>query len=106
MGHTAQFDGPTVELAHDLEPEELAATLSQICAEEWPGLDDLLSDCANIAREKWDFALPEPLLRKAYASLNLDIDGARHWFAQFAVSGEAAAADDEPAGADIARAPG
>jgi hypothetical protein len=31
----------------------------------------------NILREKWDWAMPEELLRRSFASLNLELDAAR-----------------------------
>lgn len=34
---------------------------------------------SNLEREKWDWALPPELLKKAYASLNLDIELAKKW---------------------------
>ena len=37
----------------------------------------ILADAKNILREKWDWAMPEELLRRSFASLNLDLDGAR-----------------------------
>ncbi len=37
----------------------------------------ILADAKNILREKWDWALPDDILKKSYASLNLDVGGAR-----------------------------
>ena len=49
-------------------------------------LDELLEDAKNLQREKWDWSLPEGLLRKSYASLHLDMDEALTWArAHFAV---------------------
>lgn len=39
--------------------------------------DEALLDVKNMAKEKWDWALPAALLRKSYASLSVDFDGAR-----------------------------
>lgn len=36
-------------------------------------LDSILSDVENMLREKWDWALPAPLLTKSFASISLDI---------------------------------
>lgn len=42
-----------------------------------PGdLDSILSDVENMLREKWDWALPETLLMKSFASISLDISKA------------------------------
>jgi len=50
----------------------------------------ILVNTKNILREKWDWVLPEPLLRKSFASLALDFAGARDLAHQISVSGEAA----------------
>jgi ATP-dependent Lhr-like helicase len=39
-----------------------------------PELDRLLADAKNLRREKWDWALPNGLVRKAYASLFLNLE--------------------------------
>ncbi|PLK48315.1 DEAD/DEAH box helicase [Uliginosibacterium sp. TH139] len=46
---------------------------------ERPHLDpqSVLADAKNLVREKWDWALPETLLRKSFASLHLDLTGAQ-----------------------------
>jgi ATP-dependent Lhr-like helicase len=36
----------------------------------------VLAEAKNILREKWDWAMPEELLRKSFASLSLDLDEA------------------------------
>ncbi|MNL64164.1 hypothetical protein D3C87_1883560 [compost metagenome] len=46
-----------------------------------PSADELLEGAQNLEREKWDWALPSDLLKKAYASLNLDIEAAKNWVA-------------------------
>ena len=42
----------------------------------------LLTDVQNLQREKWDWILPDGLLRKAYASHYLDLDEALAWVLQ------------------------
>ncbi|BBF84821.1 helicase domain protein [Aquitalea magnusonii] len=42
-------------------------------------LTDLFSEKDNLQREKWDWALPDTLLRKGYASQYLDIDSVTLW---------------------------
>lgn len=44
---------------------------------ESPG--DLFSDKDNLQREKWDWALPDTLLRKAYTVSYLNVSGAQAW---------------------------
>jgi len=43
-----------------------------------------LADVRNLQREKWDWALPDSLLRRAYASLYLDLGEALDWAKQLA----------------------
>jgi ATP-dependent Lhr-like helicase len=79
-GFPANAAGPGVEVhkGQRSTPEFLGA-LHDLDAEEIPALDILFSDAKNLQREKWDWALPDWLLRKAYASLYLDLDEAMHW---------------------------
>lgn len=37
----------------------------------------LLADAKNILREKWDWAMPDGMARRSFASLSLDLEGAR-----------------------------
>lgn len=53
-----------------------------------PSLDELLIDVKNLQRQKWDWALPDGLLRKAYASLYLDLDEAQVWIKSLATHTE------------------
>lgn len=72
--------GPAIEIDKPgVSPEEVQATLKTIATRGVPDLGLLLKDTANILREKWDWALPEDLLRKSYASQHLDLDGAISW---------------------------
>ncbi|TYC60922.1 DEAD/DEAH box helicase [Zoogloea oleivorans] len=41
----------------------------------------ILAEAKNILREKWDWAMPEELLRKSFASLNLELNEARRFAA-------------------------
>lgn len=80
LGWRAAVAGPGLEVqkgGRDLE--ELLNALCRIGRESAPPLDELLVDASNLKREKWDHVLPENLLRKSYASLNLDIAEAIDW---------------------------
>ena len=59
--------------------DEVMDALSDFAVEDVPELDVLLADVKNLAREKWDWALPDALLRKAYASQYLDLTKAAEW---------------------------
>lgn len=79
-GFPANAAGPGVEVHKgQRSTPEFLGVLHDLDAEEIPALDILLSDAKNLQREKWDWALPDWLLRKAYASLYLDLDEAMHW---------------------------
>lgn len=46
----------------------------------------LLADAKNILREKWDWALPDEMARRSFASLVLDLEGARETARQLMLS--------------------
>jgi len=79
-GLIATPGGPGVEVRLDSRSvREVLDVLGDTAVDEPPPLDDLLQDARNLEREKWDWALPPELLRKAYSSLNLDLDEALAW---------------------------
>ena len=86
-GLVATPGGPGVEVRLDgRSVREILDVLGDAAVDEPPPLDDLLQDAKNLEREKWDWALPPELLRKAYASLNLDLDEALAWTKSLAVA--------------------
>ncbi|VTU45500.1 ATP-dependent helicase (plasmid) [Variovorax sp. SRS16] len=66
--------------------ENVLDAVQDAAMDETPPLDVLLADVKNLQREKWDWALPDNLLRHAYASVHLDIDEALGWARAFAAS--------------------
>lgn len=79
-GWSAAVAGPGLEVQKGgRNVDDLLDEISQIGRDPVPSLDDLLADVSNLKREKWDHVLPETLLRKSYASLNLDIAEAISW---------------------------
>ena len=79
-GFTAMAAGPGVEVHKKSGGiDEVLDALSDFAVEDVPELDVLLADVKNLAREKWDWALPDALLRKAYASQYLDLTKAAEW---------------------------
>lgn len=79
-GFLASSAGPGVEVIKGPHTvEEVLDVLLDAGLEEPPPLELLLADTKNLQREKWDWALPDGLLRKAYASLYLDLDEALEW---------------------------
>lgn len=79
-GYTAMAAGPGVEVHKKAGGvEEVLDILGDFAVEDIPDLDILLTDVKNLAREKWDWALPDGLLRKAYASHYLNLPEAANW---------------------------
>ena len=79
-GFTAAAAGPGVEVMKgEHTVDDVVDALIDAGMDEPPPLDLLLADTLNLQREKWDWALPDSLLRKAYASLNLNVDEALAW---------------------------
>lgn len=79
-GFVAGPSGPGVEVAKgEHSTQDILDALADAAVDDTPPLDMLLADVKNLAREKWDWALPDALLRKAYASLYLDLDEALGW---------------------------
>ena len=77
---TATAGGPGVEVFKgQYATQDILDVLADTGVDETPPLDMLLADVANLQREKWDWALPPSLLRKAYASQYLDLDEALDW---------------------------
>ena len=79
-GFVATASGPGVEVVKgSRSTEDILNALEDAAVDDTPPLDMLLGDVKNLAREKWDWALPDALLRKAYASLYLDLDEGLAW---------------------------
>lgn len=80
-GFTASAGGPGVEVLKgpSTTTDEIVDVLMDVAVDETPPLDVLLANAKNLQREKWDWALPDNLLRKAYASLNLNLEEALAW---------------------------
>jgi ATP-dependent Lhr-like helicase len=79
-GFVATPAGPGVEVLKGRQTtDEVLDALIDAGIDEPPPLDMLLEDVQNLHREKWDWALPDGLLRKAYASHYLDLPEALEW---------------------------
>lgn len=83
-GLLAQAAGPGVEvIKRGAKFEQVRAALYEIACEEIPPLAALLPDVNKLLREKWDWALPDDVLRKGFAATNLSLDEAKGWAAHF-----------------------
>ena len=79
-GFVATVSGPGVEVVKGIHSTQaILDALEDAAVDDIPPLDMLLADVKNLAREKWDWSLPDPLLRKAYASLYLDLEEGLAW---------------------------
>ncbi|RQO54472.1 DEAD/DEAH box helicase [Paucibacter sp. KBW04] len=79
-GFTAAATGPGIEVqkAH-WSIRDIFEVLLDLANSEPPSFEQMLDDVSNLQREKWDWALPDGLLRRAYASIYLDIPEALAW---------------------------
>lgn len=73
--------GPTIDIGKDMghSADDVMKILHNAATVQMPSLEDMLPDVAKLKREKWDWALPDDLLRKAYASMRLDLKEAQDW---------------------------
>jgi ATP-dependent Lhr-like helicase len=79
-GYIATPAGPGVEVMKgEQSTDDIVDALIDAGIDEPPPLDMLLEDASNLQREKWDWVLPDDLLRKAYASLYLNLEEALLW---------------------------
>lgn len=78
-GLEAQAAGPGVEIRKgSLDLGTIRKVVLEVGRRPVPQLDDLLANARNLRREKWDWALPDHLLRRSYAGLYLDLDEAMY----------------------------
>lgn len=81
--------GPGVSIVKSEHSIDHIIDLLRVIATETPPTPELLLEGAkNLYTEKWDWALPEELLQKSYASLRLDVSEAIDWARNVAGSRE------------------
>lgn len=75
-GLTATNEGVALSI-RDVSTNRLFEALADIT--EMADLDPvaILADAKNLMREKWDWAMPEDMLKRSFASLNLDLAESR-----------------------------
>lgn len=79
-GVACQVEGPIIEVqAGCRNVQVLRQVLGAIGNSDTIDPQKLLEGADNLVIEKWDWALPLPLLKRAYASLWLDIPAAQAW---------------------------
>jgi ATP-dependent helicase Lhr and Lhr-like helicase len=79
-GFTAMPCGPAIEIMMPhVSASKILDCLSELAAAELPTAQTLLADARNLQQAKWDWALPDELLKKSFASLHLDIATAHQW---------------------------
>jgi len=74
-GLASENSGLVIEVEGDRT--SLESKLREIA--EWDGIDEsaVLADVQNMAQEKWDWVLPSSLLMQSYATMQLDLGGAK-----------------------------
>lgn len=75
-GLSAANEGLAVRV-YQSDGDRVLDALGEIADEDETDPNVLLSGVRNLIREKWDWALPEQLLQKSFASSLLDLGGAR-----------------------------
>lgn len=73
---TASNEGLIVNVSGGSK-ERVLDVLDEIAQLETLDPVELLVDAKNTLREKWDWAMPEAMARRSFASLCLDLEGAR-----------------------------
>ena len=83
VGIKATHEGLAINIdkstGHD--ESDIIRALHTAATVQMPSLEDMLPEVAKIKQEKWDWALPDDLLRKAYASMRLNLPEAQEWAA-------------------------
>jgi len=74
VGLSCDNAGLAIEIDADIH--RTLAALKEVSDLDASDLDSILADVENMLREKWDWALPESLLMKSFASISLDISTA------------------------------
>lgn len=78
-GLTAMPSGPGVEVQKEQHNVQHILNALIDASGRLPTPEELLQDASNLCREKWDWALPEPLLRRSYVQSQLALDEAAEW---------------------------
>lgn len=82
-GMRAVYDGPVlyIEKTTGHSEDDVIKALHTAATVQMPSLEDMLPEPGKLKHEKWDWALPDDLLRKAYASIRLNLQEAQDWSA-------------------------
>jgi ATP-dependent Lhr-like helicase len=82
-GYSLFAYGPAIEIhGKDVDVTVVSNYFKDIASQPLPTAVELLSHSFNLAQEKWDWALPETLLKQSFASLRLDIQTAHKWLVE------------------------
>jgi ATP-dependent Lhr-like helicase len=80
QGFTPFVEGVAIEIfGKDVDENRIKDYFIELASEPPLTPESLLSDTFNLHQEKWDWALPDALLKKSYASLRLDIAATHEW---------------------------
>ena len=76
VGLSATNEGVALTVS-DISSDRLSDALADIAELPEQNPIEILAEAKNLLRAKWDWALPNPLLRRSFASLYLDLVGAQ-----------------------------
>jgi ATP-dependent Lhr-like helicase len=86
-GFTPISVGPAIEITgQSVDESRVIDCLIELAHEPIPTSDVLLLDVFNLRQEKWDWTLPDRLLKASFSSLRLDIASAHRWLVSHADS--------------------
>ncbi|MPN03674.1 hypothetical protein SDC9_150906 [bioreactor metagenome] len=84
QGLIPYIHGPVVEFfGSGASEKNVTDCINHLKESPMPDVSVLLEDSKNLFREKWDWALPNSLLKKCYASQYLDMEEAWAWIHKF-----------------------
>ena len=84
QGLSPYINGPVIEFfGISATEDDVVTCLNRLRKNPMPDIEVLLADTKNLTREKWDWVLPDSLLKKSYASIYLDIEEAKIWLDNF-----------------------
>ncbi|ALA85844.1 TPA: DEAD/DEAH box helicase [Stenotrophomonas maltophilia] len=83
QGFTSQAGRLGVEISMGARSlDDVIKVLGRVAKMPLPSPEALLHSANNLVTQKWDGLLPPRLLRRSYASMKLDLEGATDWLAR------------------------
>ncbi|RMS45009.1 DEAD/DEAH box helicase domain-containing protein [Pseudomonas amygdali pv. photiniae] len=86
VGLDCSVSGFALEISSS--PEKTLEALADVAQLDPGHFEQILANVENMIIERWDWALPESLLMKSYASSHLDLQGARQYAEAYTLRSE------------------